>query len=42
MPSAINGKLLFSHGEGGQDFGTPLPIVLPQSVLTKNEIFSMI
>jgi hypothetical protein len=41
MPSAIKGKLLFFHGDGGQDIGTPLPIVLPQSVLTKNEVLSM-
>jgi hypothetical protein len=40
-PSAIDGKLLFFHGDGGQDIGTPLPIVLPQSILTKIEVLSM-
>jgi hypothetical protein len=41
MLSAINGKILFFHSDGGQDIGTPLPIVLPQSILTKNEVLSM-
>jgi hypothetical protein len=41
MPSAIDGKLLFFHGDGGQDIGTPLPLVLPQSVLTPHEVLSM-
>jgi hypothetical protein len=38
MPSKIDGKLLFFHGDGVQDIGSPLPIVLPQSILTKTDV----
>ena len=35
--SVLDDKLLFLTGDGGQDIGTPLPLVLPPETLTKRD-----
>jgi hypothetical protein len=39
--SPIDGQLLFLTGDGGNDIGTPVPLVLPPSILDSNDTICM-
>ena len=39
--SPIDGQLLFLTGDGGNDLGTPVPLVLPPTILEKKDMISM-
>jgi hypothetical protein len=39
--SPIDGQLLFLTGDGGNDIGTPVPLVLPPTILESNETICM-